>query len=1729
MRSATHNASSSDTKQRGDNHKGSMTMNIRRTSIGRPALWARAAVVAALCSGVLAVVGVTPPAEAFSSSPTWFTTGGTQVSSLTCGTWYYTTMGTQTGGGSAAITITGGGGGGGASSTGSLGNQANTGTGGAGGTVVGAFTVNAGQSIATYIGCGGGGGIEHSSGSTSTGGAAGTGYANGGAGGNSTNTNGQQSGGGGGGGATVVCDYGTATSPCASLLGITGGGGGGGGAGCTGNGGQGGNGNAGATTGTASNSENSTTSPQGGTVNGQGFGGGGGGADGASQAYGGGGGGGVGAPGQTSSTSPKSGSGGAANSTGGAGGGNSGAGGLVNGSAGSNPSSPSGAGAGATGPNASTSNTQHPGGGGGGGGYAGGGSGTSNSCTITPSLGGGGGGAGSSWVSTSNLTSFTNGSNPTFTAGSTVNSSACGQHQAIGTSGATTGAGGEGFPSSSGTGGGYAGCPGNVILTWTALPGAPTGVSCTGGNAQVSCSWTAPTDPGTSSITSYKLTAVPVPSGTTVTHTFSSTATTETLTGLTNGISYNLSVAAITSVGTGPAANASNNPISLGTAPAITSANSTTFTVGSAGTFTVTSSGSPTPALSEVGSLPSGVSFSDNGNGTATLSGTPAGGTGGSYPITITAANGISPNATQNFTLTVDQAPAITSASTTTFAEGSAGTFTVTSTGFPTNALSEVGSLPNGVSFVDNGNGTATLSGTPAGGTGGSYPITITAANGVSPNATQNFTLTVQSAPAITSAGSTTFTVGSAGTFTVTSTGFPTNALSEVGSLPSGVSFVDNGDGTATLSGTPAAGSGGSYPITITASNGVSPNATQNFALTVDEAPAITSDASTTFTVGSAGTFTVTSTGFPTAALSEVGSLPSGVTFVDNGDGTATLSGTPAAGTGGSYAITITATNGVSPDANQSFTLTVDEAPAITSDASTTFTEGSSGTFTVTSTGFPTAALSEVGSLPNGVSFVDNGDGTATLSGTPAVGSNGVYSFSITATNGVSPDATQTFTLTVQSAPAITSADSTTFVEGSAGTFTVTSTGFPTAALSEVGSLPSGVTFADNGDGKATLAGTPGAGTGGSYAITITATNGVSPDANQSFTLTVDEAPAITSDAGTTFTEGSSGTFTVTSTGFPTAALSENGSLPNGVTFADNGDGTATLAGTPAAGTGGSYAITITATNGVSPDANQSFTLTVDEAPAITSDAGTTFTEGSSGTFTVTSTGFPTAALSENGSLPNGVTFADNGDGTATLAGTPAAGTGGSYAISITATNGISPDGTQTFTLTVQSAPAITSDASTTFTEGSAGTFTVTSTGFPTAALSEVGSLPSGVTFADNGDGTATLAGTPAAGTGGSYGITITASNGVSPDANQSFTLTVDEAPAITSDAGTTFTEGSSGTFTVTSTGFPTPALSEFGSLPNGVSFVDNGDGTATLSGTPAAGSNGMYSFSITATNGVSPDATQTFTLTVDAAPAITSADSTTFVEGSAGTFTVTSTGFPTAALSEVGLLPSGVSFVDNGDGTATLSGTPAVGSNGVYPITFKASNGVHPNATQSFTLTVDAAPVFTSPTSTTFTEGSPGSFTPTASGRPTPTITEFGNLPNGVTFSGGVLSGTPTQAGTFPILFTANNGVGGPVTQNFTLTVNGPLTITTTALPSGTKGVAYSYTVQASGGTAPYKWKIKGTTPLPPGLSINSSTGVISGTPTKAGTFTVLVKVKDSTTPTKEKAKRSFTIVIGR
>jgi hypothetical protein len=110
----------------------------------------------------------------------------------------------------------------------------------------------------------------------------------------------------------------------------------------------------------------------------------------------------------------------------------------------------------------------------------------------------------------------------------------------------------------------------------------------------------------------------------------------------------------------GPRCSVGAVEAATGIAPAITSADSASFIAGTNGTFDVTTSGLPTPTLSvSTGSgqsgLPSGVHFADNGNGTATLAGTAT--TPGTFTFTITAANGVSLAATQNFTLTVHRSP----------------------------------------------------------------------------------------------------------------------------------------------------------------------------------------------------------------------------------------------------------------------------------------------------------------------------------------------------------------------------------------------------------------------------------------------------------------------------------------------------------------------------------------------------------------------------------------------------------------------------------------------------------------------------------------------------------------------------------------------------------------------------------------------------------------------------------------------------------------------------------------------------------------------------------------------------------------------------------------------------------------------------------------------------------------------------------------------------------------
>ncbi|MGH9499080.1 MAG: choice-of-anchor D domain-containing protein [Terriglobales bacterium] len=201
----------------------------------------------------------------------------------------------------------------------------------------------------------------------------------------------------------------------------------------------------------------------------------------------------------------------------------------------------------------------------------------------------------------------------------------------------------------------------------------------------------------------------------------------------------------------------------------------------------------------------------------------------------------------------------------------------------------------------------------------------------------------------------------------------------------------------------------------------------------------------------------------------------------------------------------------------------------------------------------------------------------------------------------------------------------------------------------------------------------------------------------------------------------------------------------------------------------------------------------------------------------------------------------------------------GPQTLVVTATDSILDTGSATSNFTVGQVPGFTSGNSATFQVGVQGSFQVTTTGSPAASITETGALPSGLSLVSHGDGTATLSGTPAANTGGVYNITLFASNSAG-NAMQSFTLTVLQTPAITSPNNTAFQVGVQGSFTVTATGYPIPGLTESGALPGGVGFIDNGNGTGTLSGKPTAA--GTFNISFTATN-TAGSSQQYFTLTV--------------------------------------------------------------------------------------------------------------------------------------------------------------------------------------------------------------------------------------------------------------------------
>jgi Putative Ig domain len=135
------------------------------------------------------------------------------------------------------------------------------------------------------------------------------------------------------------------------------------------------------------------------------------------------------------------------------------------------------------------------------------------------------------------------------------------------------------------------------------------------------------------------------------------------------------------------------------------------------------------------------------------------------------------------------------------------------------------------------------------------------------------------------------------------------------------------------------------------------------------------------------------------------------------------------------------------------------------------------------------------------------------------------------------------------------------------------------------------------------------------------------------------------------------------------------------------------------------------------------------------------------------------------------------------------------------------------------------------------------------------------------------------------------------------------------------------------------------------------------------------------------------------------------------------------------------------------------------------------------------------------------------------------GALPPGITLTTtlGVtyVGGTPTLAGSFGFTLSASDAGGQVGSMAYVVIINPPLVVATPSLPDGRIGTAYSQTLTATGGTAPYGWLVTAGS-LPAGLSLGPLTGLISGTPTTEGSSTFTVTVTDTALAT---ATGSFTI----
>jgi hypothetical protein len=818
------------------------------------------------------------------------------------------------------------------------------------------------------------------------------------------------------------------------------------------------------------------------------------------------------------------------------------------------------------------------------------------------------------------------------------------------------------------------------------------------------------------------------------------------------------------------------------------------------------------------------------------------------------------------------------------------------------------------------------------------------------------------------------------------------------------------------------------------------------------------------------------------------GSLPPGLTLAAS---TGVISGTlPSLSSSATYTFGITVSDSASQTASRTFKIGVGSGGYVSTVTVPNGTVQQSYSTTIQSSGLASPIWSSSGTLPPGLNFNSGGN----LTGTPTTA--GTYTFTAIVGDVFTVDSKE-FTIVISSALGVSASPSSPLemTKGTQSLVTLTITGgrAPYNLTAANGSLPDGLYFTQTAPYQ--IRGIPEAVANSTFTISVTDADG--RNAQLPYTMNV-RAPVTISDSSLlnpTRTVSYNQTLTGAGGQAPYTFAVTSGSLPNGLTLSSAG----AITGTPSINNTFNFTVTITDTNGRT--GTKAFTVNVyDPIVDTTSTAlpnGTLYSNYSTNLTTTGGAPTKTFSISSNDLPP---LFAINAT-TGQIANLPLV--AGTYNFDVAIADSEGRTGSKSHSIVIGPQIAITTTTLPNGTTGVAYNQPVATSGGSTPLSFAVtsGALPNGLSLSTTPT-SLSITGTPTV--ANTFNFTITVTDTWGSTASQAYIVIISNPLTISPATLPNGTTGVSYSQSITSGGGRAPVtFSATGTLPTGVTLSSGG----LLSGTPTAAN--TFNFSVTATDADLRTATQAYAVIIADPLTITTASLPNGTVGSSYNQTVlTSGGRSPVTFSATGL-PTGLSI---GATTGAITGTP--GAAGPFTVNITATDADNRTATKSIPLTIVNALIVDPSSIPNGTAGTAYSVTftsPNASGAVTWAIVA-GALPGGITLNTGtgVLSGTPSQLGSFTFTVGGTVGTSQSGQRSYTMSVAQGLTINPSSLPEGVSGTAYSQTLTAASNVGAVAWSISSGT-LPPGLTLNSTTGVISGTPGTANAYTFTVRANDT------------------